>query len=111
MSETKARRQDRRTAVTTAAILDAAEGLFAERGFHAVTVDAIAEAAGLAVGSIYHHFKNKERLYLALVERALSVNEQAMAVAFGQGRTPWRNCAQPATPIAISTYRIPGTSE
>lgn len=59
-----------------------------ERGFHAVTMDAIADAANLAVGSIYHHFKNKERLYLALVERALAVNEEAMARAFGKGRTP-----------------------
>jgi AcrR family transcriptional regulator len=74
--------------VTTANILDAAERLFTERGFHVVTMDAIAEAADLAVGSIYHHFKNKERLYLALVERALTVNEEAMAAAYGDGRTP-----------------------
>src|SRR2546430_6916727 len=51
-------------------------------------MDAIADAAGIAVGSIYHHFGNKERLYLALVERALEVNEQAMAEAYGRGRTP-----------------------
>lgn len=51
-------------------------------------MDAIAEAAGLAVGSIYHHFGNKERLYLALAERALEVNEQFMAQAYGGGRTP-----------------------
>ena len=69
-------------------ILNAAERLFAERGFHAASMDAIADAAGIAVGSIYHHFGNKERLYLALVERALEVNEQAMAEAYGQGRTP-----------------------
>ncbi|MDH6193403.1 TetR/AcrR family transcriptional regulator [Mycobacterium frederiksbergense] len=84
----KVRRRDRRSVVTTANILDAAERLFTERGFHVVTMDAIAEAADLAVGSIYHHFKNKERLYLALVERALTVNEEAMAAAYGDGRTP-----------------------
>lgn len=84
----KVRRPDRRTALTTSNILDTAERLFTERGFHAVTMDAIADAAGLAVGSIYHHFKNKERLYLALVERALEVNEQAMAAAYGGGRSP-----------------------
>ncbi|KUI47302.1 TetR family transcriptional regulator [Mycobacterium sp. GA-1199] len=84
----KARRPDRRTALTTSNILDTAERLFTERGFHAVTMDAIADAADLAVGSIYHHFKNKERLYLALVERALEVNEQAMAGAYGNGRSP-----------------------
>jgi AcrR family transcriptional regulator len=84
----KVRRRDRRAVVTSANILDAAERLFTERGFHAVTMDAIAEAADRAVGSIYHHFKNKERLYLALVERALDVNAEAMAAAYGGGRTP-----------------------
>jgi TetR/AcrR family transcriptional regulator len=51
-------------------------------------MDMIAAEAGIAVGSIYHHFGNKEQLYLALVERALSVNEQFMAEAYGQGRSP-----------------------
>lgn len=88
MTQTRARRIDRRTAATTTAILNAAERLFTEKGFHAASMDAIAEAADIAVGSIYHHFGNKERLYLALVERALEVNERAMAGAYGGGRTP-----------------------
>ncbi|MGV9666551.1 TetR/AcrR family transcriptional regulator [Nocardia niigatensis] len=88
MAQTRVRRPDRRTAATTAAILTAAEQLFTENGFHTVSMDAIAAAAGIAVGSIYHHFGNKERLYLALVERALEVNERAMAAAYGDGRTP-----------------------
>lgn len=79
---------DRRTLRTTAAILDAAEALFHVRGFHATTVEAIAERAEVAVGSIYFHFTAKDRLYLALVERALDVNERYMAEAYDQGRTP-----------------------
>jgi len=62
--------------------------LFTERGFHAVTMDAIAEEADVAVGSIYHHFRSKDNLYLALVERALEINEQVMAEAYSGGRTP-----------------------
>ncbi|WP_454197644.1 TetR/AcrR family transcriptional regulator [Nocardia sp. Marseille-Q1738] len=88
MAEPGQRRMDRRTARTTAAILDAAEKLFTEGNYHAVSMDAIAAEADIAVGSIYHHYGNKERLYLALVERALTVNEQAMAQAYGQGRSP-----------------------
>lgn len=83
-----ARRPDRRTLATTATILEAAQRLFAERGFHAVTMDAIAEEAAVAVGSIYHHFGNKDTLYLALVERALEINEQVMAQAYTEDRTP-----------------------
>lgn len=81
-------RIDPRTARTTAAILDAAEALFGERGFHDATMDEIAEAAGVAVGSIYFHFGSKEALHLALVERALDVNERYMAAAYGHGRSP-----------------------
>lgn len=82
------RRVDRRTARTTAAILDAAEKLFNDSSFHAVSMDAIAAEADTAVGSIYHHFGNKEALYLALVERALEVNEAYMARAYAPDRTP-----------------------
>ncbi|WP_028938437.1 TetR/AcrR family transcriptional regulator [Pseudonocardia spinosispora] len=88
MSAPSSRRVDRRTARTTAAILDAAEKLFTASSFHAASMDAIAAEAGIAVGSIYHHFGSKESLYLALVERALQVNEEHMARAYGQGRTP-----------------------
>ncbi|KAB2808495.1 TetR/AcrR family transcriptional regulator [Pimelobacter simplex] len=69
----------RRKARTATAILDAAEGLFRERGLQATTIDEVAEAADVSVGSVYVHFKSKTGLYLALVERALDLNEQAMA--------------------------------
>ena len=69
----------RRKARTAAAILDAAESLFRERGLQATTIDEVAAAADVSVGSVYVHFKSKTGLYLALVERALDLNEQAMA--------------------------------
>ncbi|WP_110206190.1 TetR/AcrR family transcriptional regulator [Nocardioides daejeonensis] len=69
----------RRKARTASAILDAAEGLFRDRGVQATTIEEIAEIADVSVGSVYSHFKSKAGLYLALVERALDLNEQAMA--------------------------------
>ena len=71
-------RSERRKAKTAAAILDAAEVLFRLRGFQATTIDEIAERADVSVGSVYVHFENKAGLYLALVERALALNEAAM---------------------------------
>jgi AcrR family transcriptional regulator len=64
------------------AILEAAERKFLEHGFHNTTVEEIAEAADVSVGSIYVHFESKEGLYLALLERALEVEERYMAEAF-----------------------------
>jgi AcrR family transcriptional regulator len=69
----------RRKAHTAAAILNAAEQLFRDRGFQATTIEEIAELADVSVGSVYVHFRSKQGLYLALVERALDLNEEAMA--------------------------------
>jgi AcrR family transcriptional regulator len=81
-SEQPPSRTERRKAKTVHAILRAAERNFLERGFHGTTVEDIAAEADVSVGSIYVHFRSKEGLYLALVERALDVEEQYMSEAF-----------------------------
>ena len=43
-------------------ILQAALGLFAERGFHGSPTSAIAREAGIGVGTIYRYFQDKETL-------------------------------------------------
>jgi AcrR family transcriptional regulator len=53
-----------------AAILDAAEALFAERGFVAVTLAQIGAAAGVSRGTPGYFFGTKEALYRLVVERA-----------------------------------------
>jgi AcrR family transcriptional regulator len=52
-----------------AAFLDAAERLFATRGYRASTMEVIAREAGYSRGSIYRHFPNRELLVDALVQR------------------------------------------
>jgi TetR/AcrR family transcriptional regulator len=75
-------RSERRKARTVGAIFDSAERRFLERGFHGTTVEEIAQDADVSVGSIYVHFDSKEGLYLALIERALDVQERYMDDAF-----------------------------
>lgn len=53
------------------AILEAAESLFAEKGFDAVSMSAIARLANTSKPNIYHHFKNKNELYLAVMKSAV----------------------------------------
>lgn len=53
------------------AILDAAATLFAEKGFDAVSMSAIARLANTSKPNIYHHFKNKNELYLAIINTAV----------------------------------------
>jgi len=52
------------------AILEAAEDLFAEKGFDAVSMSAIASLANTSKPNIYHHFKSKKDLYLAVMYTA-----------------------------------------
>jgi TetR/AcrR family transcriptional regulator len=54
----------------TERILAAAEKLFAESGFDAVTMNAVAELAGVSKANIFHHFNSKDALYLAAMRRA-----------------------------------------
>jgi AcrR family transcriptional regulator len=81
-------RSDRRKAATSAAIMKAAERNFIDKGFHGTKIEDIASEADVATGSIYVHFGSKEGLYLALIERALEVEERYLAAAFDQARTP-----------------------
>jgi AcrR family transcriptional regulator len=52
-----------------ALILDAATRVFAEKGFHRATIKDIAHAAGIADGTIYNYFANKESLLSAILDR------------------------------------------
>lgn len=49
-------------------ILDGARTCFARHGYEAATVRRLEEATGLSRGAIFHHFKDKESLFLALAE-------------------------------------------
>ncbi len=50
-------------------ILDAAEALFAARGFEGASMRAIAEAAGVAQALLHYHYKTKEGLFEAMFTR------------------------------------------
>lgn len=60
-------------------ILDEAFSLFAERGYHAVPVRDIAEAAGIKDASLYNHFPSKQAMFDAIIERELARVRDAFA--------------------------------
>jgi AcrR family transcriptional regulator len=64
--EARAPRSDRRRA-----ILDAATELFADRGFGAVSVQEIADAASTHKTTVLYHFATKEALHEAVLDEAL----------------------------------------
>ncbi|WP_416897895.1 MAG: TetR/AcrR family transcriptional regulator [Minwuia sp.] len=60
--------QDRRSAVTRGKLVAAARRAFAETGFHDASTPAIAKAAGVSRGALYHQFEDKTALFRAVVE-------------------------------------------
>ena len=62
-----------------AAILDAAELVFAKSGFAGASMREIAEHAGVAQALIHYHFKNKENLFEAMTARRSSEINSARA--------------------------------
>ena len=62
------RTQQERKADTRARLLAAAADLFADQGIDAVSVDAVADAAGRTSGAVYAHFGSKQGLLLALLD-------------------------------------------
>jgi len=55
---------------TSVRILAAAEKLFAEHGFGAVSISAVAVGAGVSKANVFHHFGSKRALYLAVLRNA-----------------------------------------
>ena len=69
-------------------ILDAAERVFAQRGFFAAKVTDIAREAGVADGTIYLYFKNKDDLLISLFESRMERVNQILADAIATEPRP-----------------------
>ena len=54
-------------------ILDAAEQLFIIKGFDGTSTNDILERVGIARGTIYYHFKSKEEILDAMIERMTEI--------------------------------------
>lgn len=59
-------------------IIQASEGLFLEQGYEATTVEHILQRTGLSKGGFYHHFKSKEDVLMAILDR---ITDETIQVA------------------------------
>ena len=99
-------------------VLDAAEALFLERGYTAITLRDIADDLGLKQASLYYHFpEGKEQLFMTMSERlfdrhAHGLNAAMAAAEPGQTRHRWSaqsarrrphswctSCRRPLSPV------------
>lgn len=70
--------------------------MFADAGYHGVSMEQIADAAGVSKPVLYQHFPSKRDLYLALVRDAVSEMEQRVRAALA-GTTDNRARVESAT--------------
>ena len=66
-------------------LLVVGRGAFAEKGFDAVSVEELAQRAGVTKPIVYEHFGGKEGIYAVILDREVSVLLDRMAGALGPG--------------------------
>ena len=75
-------------AITRQRLIKAALGLFSRKGFAAARLCDIADEAGVTRGAIYHHFGNKEQIYVALFKEGMDPYLNILSEAFGSKGSP-----------------------
>lgn len=93
-----------RKARTREELIDAAERLFKRDGFHATSLDAIADEAGYTKGAVYSNFDGKEDLFFAVYERRVETRTAELSALGGSAES-----AEAGLKAAIATMR--GRSE
>lgn len=83
------RTQRERSETTVAALVSAARELFANDGYAATSLDAVASAAGVTKGALYHHFEGKRELFRAVYEHEQRQLVAAIGEAYAGKRDPW----------------------
>jgi AcrR family transcriptional regulator len=73
---------ERRRELTRGALVASAREVFAQRGFHAASLEEIAEAAGFTRGAVYSNFQNKEELFLAVLDQHVETQLAAFDAFF-----------------------------
>lgn len=84
-------------ALTRQRILDAAELLFAARGFDGASLRWIAERAGIREPGLYNYFDSKRALYAAVLDRALAPMLQVLQAQLAPGASKEEFAQLPAT--------------
>lgn len=73
--------KERQRLERTQLILEAAEALLIEKGYHEASIEEIAARVGIAKGTVYLHFPSKQDLVIALLDRHLAAFRQLVDTA------------------------------
>ena len=83
-------------------ILTAADRLFMERGYKAVTLRDVAQAVGIKHASLYHHVPGgKEQLFVEVTERNMRAHQAGLTIAIAEAGTDVRVAL-----VAVATWLL-----
>lgn len=97
---------DRRQKTVTA-LLGAARALFLEKGYAETVTTEVVDRAGVTRGALYHHFRDKEALFQAVVEMEAARIAQEIATRSGPADDPLQMLLR-GTSAYLATMREPG---
>jgi len=94
-----------RSKATVDTILAATARVLVRRGFDRLTTNAVADAAGVSIGSLYQYFPNKEALVAALIEATLDRKSSALQAELARVATlPVAEAVRAVIGLAIANY-------
>ncbi len=76
------------TPTTKTAILETAIPLFAHAGFNGISMRTIAKTVGLTAPTLYHHFSDKQALYIAAIAHAFARKADSMSASLSTNENP-----------------------
>lgn len=74
--------------MTREGILEAAARIFSEKGFHATSMQDIADAVHLQKASLYHHFSSKQEILVDILDHALDLINTRLELVLSQSLSP-----------------------
>jgi AcrR family transcriptional regulator len=92
---------------TRTCLMKAAAKVFAKRGLEEASVDQVADEAGYTKGAFYSNFKNKEELFLAMLDEKFSAEIERIDVALSGEGDPSERARQAAGDFAGFVFADP----
>ena len=96
--------QERRRRQTREHLLAAAAEVFAQRGYHEATLEAIAAAAGFTKGAVYSNFAGKEDLFLTLTEEHVAEMLSRVRSMIDSSEVPARDRLEEFARVAAENF-------
>jgi AcrR family transcriptional regulator len=102
------RPRQERSRATVETILAATARVLVKKGFDGLTTNAVAEAAGVSIGSLYQYFPSKEALVAALIEQHIEeMNSAILHELTRVAQLPMAQAVRAVIELTIRAHQLP----